>query len=184
MTFQSSNKLPTATECEIINSIRVLYQFYGKPDENRIKAYASQLVGCSLSAIKAACSHAINEMRLFPSLADLKGLVAVFEPKKNDEEAQNAMLFEKETKRVEILKEQFDKIIGLQHLERYVRSWFIGVYGKDAFEEIKDSNFAFHLWEKPALFDLADAQMNPKKANEVGIRKQIKITNNINKGRL
>lgn len=167
----SNNRMPTKQDCEITNAIRMLYQFYGRPDEGRIKAYVSQLEKVDPRALKLACSHAINEIKMFPSLSELKNLISAYSIKKKNDEEQNLLKWQTEQKRYLKIKNQFDEKLGLQHLGKYVKTWFIGVWGRDAYDKIKQSEFNFSLWEKPALFDLSDAQLNSQRAIEIGKRK-------------
>ncbi len=153
----------------------MLYQFYGRPDENRIRAYASQLEGCNLKALKLACSHALNELKLFPSLSELKNLVSAYSIKRNNSDEQHNLKFETEQKRLDKIKKQFADVIGMEHLSKYVKTWFIGIWGRDGYDLIQNTGFNFSLWEKPALFDLADAQLNSKRAIEIGKRKIGKV---------
>lgn len=183
MTFRNSDKMPTTDDCEVTNAIRLLYQFYGRPDENRIRAYGDQLRGCNLKALNLACSHVINELKMFPSLSELKNLINVFNPKRKTTEQEDLLKFQQEQKRLFQLKEKFAEIIGLQYLSKYIKTWFIGVYGMNAYELIMQSEFDFSLWEKPAMFDLAEAQMSSENAIKIGKRKQLKIIEHLNKGR-
>jgi len=162
--------------CEIINSIRGLSDFFGRIDEKRIKAYASKIPDCSLDALNLACSHAINEMRTFPSIAELKGLISLHTRRKQNSDELHNQKFEAEQKRLEKIKEQFNEKIGAQYLTKFVKSWYINVYGRHNYDTIKQSGFDFTLFEKCALFDLADGQLNSKRAFEIGKRKANRIS--------
>jgi hypothetical protein len=157
--------------CEIINAIRALSDFYGRIDEKRVKAYASKIPDVDLSALNLACSHAINEMRMFPSLAELKGLISLHTRRKQDSDEIHNQKFGAEEKRLKKIKEQFNETIGSEHLKKFVKSWYINVYGRQNYDTIKQSGFDFTLFEKCALFDLADGQLNSQRAYDIGKRK-------------
>lgn len=157
-------------EAEITNIIRTMADFFGMKNETRITNYAQKLAGKDVNLIKNAVDRAIEQLHHFPSLAALNELIRPME-KNNDTKYQDfEYQLEAESIKLNKIIDTFNKQFGKEHLERYVKSWYINVYHQSQ-EELKKYNLSVMLFLKPALFDLHDANFNPKLAIKIGQKK-------------
>jgi len=155
-------------------------EVFGVKSEERISAYAKRLVDFSPKFVGQVCKAVINTEERFPSVATLiMQLHAIAGTKDNDREKGNNTFWQKfnaEERRLDEINAQFDKIIGKEKRNDYIKAWFKGVYGEEVFSALGNMGMSVGAFEKPAMFDLAESSMDPKRAVELGVRKQSKLS--------
>lgn len=165
--------------CEIKNIIREMAGVFGIKSEDRITAYADKLTSYKPKIVGRACNSIVETEDRFPSIASLieniRSLVGEKDHKREFADDAFGRKFTQEQLRLDEINKQFEKISTPDVKEKYIKAWFIGVYGKKALDALGSMDMNVGVFEKPAMFDLADAQMNSKRAIEIGRKKLARI---------
>jgi hypothetical protein len=152
------------------------HSFGGKQPIQRIEIYAKSFIekGIDPDVCYKRCKEASSWFTEFPSQKELLGFIRNYHDdevvkEKTKEEKQ----LESESKSYEKIKKMFLSKYDQAKLNSIVTKWVNGVYGGT--ENLINAGFEISLFEKPALFDLAQATGDLDRAIEIGINKKLKI---------
>ncbi len=93
---------------------------------------------------------------------------------KSPQQLEDEKEFYRQEEKLEQVKEAAKKIFGDDYataVSKFIFYWYAGVYGKDALKNLEEWGLSMRLFEKPALFDLHQANFDPKKAVLLGRQK-------------
>jgi hypothetical protein len=167
-------------ETDVLNLLQEHSNFYTRlVREQVLKAFASKLSHLPLEAIKKGLRELeASADKDFPSLQSIRSASSRFMVPENDgpdgdEIVAKKVIFEK-------LKSQFVEKFGQEALTKYTRAWVKNCFGKNTLEviagyKIQDVKVFIDLpsldesvFEWPALLDLRDSNLDPKRAIELG----------------
>lgn len=156
-------------EDEIRNSVRVMAGYFGRIDEKRMSAYARDLRNFPLEAIKKSCREIVDTQTKFPSLAELKALIRSNMKKVDIDQAEFEAEFAKEQKRLDEINKKLN--FTDEQKVKWIKAYCLKVFGPEFFGNLEKTDLTLMAFEKPAIFSLAESNMNAEKAIEIGKRK-------------
>ena len=109
----------------------------------------------------------------FPSIKQLRELITAgvaYEEEAIKKHNEFRVQWAKEETRYAKIKKEFLKVVTQEDINKYVFIWFSECFGKKTVENIGEFGLNLKLFEKQALFDLADCNMDSKKAFQLGKR--------------
>jgi len=165
-------------QADIINALRQHSEFYQfKPAESVVKKYAEKLESISIGAIKKALDEiAENAGSRFPTLGDIKSIARSHAPSKVElEDIENKKKYQDEEKRFIENKTRIIKSVGQEAYDKYFNYWFKEFLGEDLSKELSEYGLTKNIFQKSAVFDLVDAQMNIPNAIKIMQRKSAQI---------
>ena len=138
-------------------------------------AYAEQLIHLPEKAVKLGIQEiARNAGDKFPSLNDIKKTCWKYieEDQKDDKEKEHRKKFNAEAKRFKDLYDKFFKLVGEEALERYYNYWCKEFIGFEGMSKLSGLGLDSKAFMKCAIFDLAEANGDPKFAIKIMKRKK------------
>lgn len=153
--------------------IERLQDFYGSTNYKRPERWADELIGMKYTtkSVELAVNHCVNFIEKFPSFAEFTSILRSKQSVKPQTEDTLNKQFQVESDRFNKLKSQLLEKFGEDFIRRYVQYWCIEVYGESFKGMVKQFGLNLSSFQKPAFFDLAEAQGDYKKAILIGKRK-------------
>lgn len=163
---------------EIYGCLKIHGDFYSiRPREEMLKAFATKLSYHIIPDVRDAL-QAIGEdaPKSFPPLREIREQIRIVQNLKPKNRRQCEVEYDRrlkvENKHFEEIKKQALDLIGSEAIEKYFQKWIekrLGLgYEKGDLKLTFDKNFFF----KPALIDLAEANLNPVRALELSQKKE------------
>lgn len=182
---------PLTKIADCVNILNTLSNFYTtKPHRDVLRSYADTLCRkYELKTIKQACEIIGDnaEMR-FPSLQIIREACRGIESSETElspAEKLHRERFQAEEKRFQSELEKFTKTVGQDGLDKYFDFWLKNCckhFGVTP-EAISLMGLKTGIFKKAAIFDLAEANGDPKLAVRIGIKKITQSDIEINKNR-
>lgn len=165
-------------DAEIINLLRNHAGFYSFPvKDDVLKSYASKLYNLPLHALEKGLEEiADNAGARFPSLGDIKNFCRNhIRSKIEDEQDEFQKKYQAEQERFDKCFANLLKAVGEDALTKYYHYWCSEFLDKEEWDILTDFGLTTKLFLKPAIFDLVDANGEPRQAIEVMKRKQKRL---------
>lgn len=163
-------------EMEILNLLQEHSNFYTRlVREQVLKAFASKLSHLPTEAVKKGLRELeASADKDFPSLHSIRIASSRFIVIENDDE--NSAEVETKKHVFEKLRKQFVEKFSEEDLKTFTRAWIKHCLGPGVFKYVSDYELGLSTFEWPAILDLRDANLDPKRAIEIGKRRNQEAT--------
>lgn len=153
---------------------------YKRPEPRSVETFAKRILtaGYTLNQLRSVKEIILDTVDRCPTIADIKSILDAKYPKRQKIDEMNAEINEtqRQRERHEILKNQFLEKFGSEMLEKYVKYYVSQVFPRLAGGDLKlifnSKTISFQLFERIALFDLADSNLDWNRAIVIGKKKQ------------